>query len=765
MRRHLTTLVLAQALFAAGCTETRQPLATAPSASLTAGSAPSANDIRAQIVALFPAPGPRTAALAQFDIIARRMAAGLTADAQSKMQDLVAFTVQKLGAQKLLDPNGPNPPTTQGAVLDLINALYAFVGLGAPVPPEAQGSDGASAVIGAGGGDLLPERRLAGLRVPAGAVSGDHLFVIARRDDLAEQGTCLTTSLTQYPLCYDYAVFPATTFSTSVTVVVCQLEPPPPEPIRGRLVLAHPSLDGRIQFATRVSDPFHLDCTDALLPDGGIGAVLKRLGEFAARLIGPPKLYASHSGLGGLTGSFSPFIAVDTLGAVGVCPSGTVGQLVTFTNFPDAIATVASAGKIEVCSGTFTVNNARVTRPVTIEAARDAATRPVIQYSAGDVSFPDANGFLIDGVQNGTVAFRRLSFVSTGTRPFMISAQGTYDQVVVDSSDFTITGSSAGTGVFGASSTVEGARVVVNHSSFTGGESGVFASGDVDEAGNPILSTAPHFDVLNSTFHDFTFSGIQHQSGSSGLINGNTLSACGFNGCIRTVLDGQVEVRNNSVTVEGDRVFSDRFHIRWGIAASAVPGGGHVITGNTVTGVGVGPSGYAIERAGIGVGRVVTALPPEAVDNATLSRNTIVNADTGISAGDAVITGTDNVVTGTLIGIAGVSVLATTSVTLNRSDVTSYVVPMGGAGLFDLTCNWWGNAAGPANVPADVLAAVFTPFATVPIANNAGVTCGSGASGAPGINGSLTAPMSVPSGAPPRLKAGVVRTRKRPSPL
>jgi len=439
MRRHLTTLVLAQALFAAGCTETRQPLATAPSASLTAGSAPSANDIRAQIVALFPAPGPRTAALAQFDIIARRMAAGLTADAQSKMQDLVAFTVQKLGAQKLLDPNGPNPPTTQGAVLDLINALYAFVGLGAPVPPEAQGSDGASAVIGAGGGDLLPERRLAGLRVPAGAVSGDHLFVIARRDDLAEQGTCLTTSLSQYPLCYDYAVFPATTFSTSVTVVVCQLEPPPPEPIRGRLVLAHPSLDGRIQFATRVSDPFHLDCTDALLPDGGIGAVLKRLGEFAARLIGPPKLYASHSGLGGLTGSFSPFIAVDTLGAVGVCPSGTVGQLVTFTNFPDAIATVASAGKIEVCSGTFTVNNARVTRPVTIEAARDAATRPVIQYSAGDVSFPDANGFLIDGVQNGTVAFRRLSFVSTGTRPFMISAQGTYDQVVVDSSDFTIT--------------------------------------------------------------------------------------------------------------------------------------------------------------------------------------------------------------------------------------------------------------------------------------------------------------------------------------
>jgi len=162
---------------------------------------------------------------------------------------------------------------------------------------------------------------------------------------------------------------------------------------------------------------------------------------------------------------------------------------------------------------------------------------------------------------------------------------------------------------------------------------------------------------------------------------------------------------------------------------------------------------------------VVTALPPEAVDNATLSRNTIVNADTGISAGDAVITGTDNVVTGTLIGIAGVSVLATTSVTLNRSDVTSYVVPMGGAGLFDLTCNWWGNAAGPQNVPEDVPAAVFTPFATVPIANNPGVTCGSGASGAARISGSATAPMSAPSAAAPRLRTGVLRTSRRPPPL
>ena len=119
----------------------------------------------------------------------------------------------------------------------------------------------------------------------------------------------------------------------------------------------------------------------------------------------------------------------------------------------------------------------------------------------------------------------------------------------------------------------------------------------------------------------------------------------------------------------------------------------------------------------------------------------IINADTGISAGDAVITGTDNVVTGTLMGISAVSVLATTSVTLNRSDVTSYVVPMGGVGLFDLTCNWWGDVVGPQNVPEDVAAALFTPFAAGPIANHPEVVCAGGVIGAPRINGALTAPI------------------------
>ena len=454
----------------------------------------------------------------------------------------------------------------------------------------------------------------------------------------------------------------------------------------------------------------------------------------------------------GAIGSPDTFTAVAAAPVVGLCPAGSVGSLTTFTNFPDALAAVPPGGKIELCSGTFTADNVEITKPVTIEAAPDAATPPVIQTNADGT-----NGFAIDAVASGTVAFRRLSF----TGLFMISAMGTYDQVVVDGCDFTI--GPNGTGVFGGSSTVTSAKVVVMNSTFTGGALGVYASGDGDEVGNPIVATAPHFDVLNSTFHDFTFSGIQYQVGASGRISGNTVTACGFDGCIRSRFDNQIEISGNAVTVDADRITSNS-HIRWGIAADVTVGGSLLIVGNTVTGVGGGgdpsnPASYAIQFAGIGLGQISPGGTIVMLGDATVSRNIIVNADTGLSAHDALITGTDNVITGTLVGIAGVSVTTTTSVSLNRSDVTSYVIPIAGVGLVDLTCNWWGTDAGPQNVPVGVPAAVFTPFATTPIANNAGLTCG-GALGAPRVNGLLTTPR--PSLVP---TPGAAVKGKRPLPL
>jgi len=459
----------------------------------------------------------------------------------------------------------------------------------------------------------------------------------------------------------------------------------------------------------------------------------------------------------GAISSPDTFTAVGAAPVVGLCPAGSVGNLATFTNFPDALAAVPPGGKIELCSGTFTADSVEITKPVTIEAATDAVTPPVIQTNVDG-----ANGFAIDAVRSGTVAFRRLSFTSTGTGVTSIAAFTTYDQVTVDTSTFTLGPGSQG--VFGGSSTVTGAKVVVMNSSFTGGDLGVYASGDGDEVGNPIVATAPHFDVLNSRFHDFTFSGIQYQVGASGRISGNTVTACGFDGCIRSRFDNQIEISGNAVTVDADRITFNR-HIRWGIAADVTVGGSLLIVGNTVTGVGGGgdpsnPASYAIQFAGIGLGQISPGGTIVMLGDATVSRNIIVNADTGLSAHDALITGTDNVITGTLVGIAGVSVTTTTSVSLNRSDVTSYVIPIAGDGLVDLTCNWWGTDAGPLNVPVGVLATVFTPFATTPIANNAGVTCGV-ALGAPRVNGLVTTPLR-PSLVP---TPGAAVKAKRPLPL
>ena len=459
----------------------------------------------------------------------------------------------------------------------------------------------------------------------------------------------------------------------------------------------------------------------------------------------------------GAISSPDTFTAVGAAPVVGLCPAGSVGNLATFTNFPDALAAVPPGGKIELCSGTFTADSVEITKPVTIEAATDAVTPPVIQTNVDG-----ANGFAIDAVRSGTVAFRRLSFTSTGTGVTSIAAFTTYDQVTVDTSTFTLGPGSQG--VFGGSSTVTGAKVVVMNSSFTGGDLGVYASGDGDEVGNPIVATAPHFDVLNSRFHDFTFSGIQYQVGASGRISGNTVGACGSNGCIRSRFDNQIEISGNAVTVDADRITFNR-HIRWGIAADVTVGGSLLVVGNTVTGVGGGgdpsnPASYAIQFAGIGLGQISPGGTIVMLGDATVSRNIIVNADTGLSAHDALITGTDNVITGTLVGIAGVSVTTTTSVSLNRSDVTSYVIPIAGDGLVDLTCNWWGTDAGPLNVPVGVLATVFTPFATTPIANNAGVTCGV-ALGAPRVNGLVTTPLR-PSLVP---TPGAAVKAKRPLPL
>jgi hypothetical protein len=62
--------------------------------------------------------------------------------------------------------------------------------------------------------------------------------------------------------------------------------------------------------------------------------------------------------------------------------------------------------------------------------------------------------------------------------------------------------------------------------------------------------------------------------------------------------------------------------------------------------------------------------------------------------------------------------------TLTKNDITDYVIPFTltfGSGA--LICNWWGSASGPVLVPAGASASIYSPWATAPIARNAGGAC------------------------------------------
>jgi len=325
---HLKLSIVVGGLFLFGCTVERPPLPTqGPRADvLGVAACPLLTDIDGMLAQLFPAGALLDESLLdqarqQFAEIQLLLATGDLPGAQSGTLGFADFAIKAYRAARLLDPNGPAPPATQEVVVRLIDAVFCFVSLPATgLSPDAlgpTGESGASEVIGLLGGDLVTGERLAGLRVPPNAVSDPHLFLITRRDDLALQGTCLSTALHQYPLCYEFFVLPETRFAVPVTVVVCQLEPPPEEPIRSRLVLAHPdpSDPAAIEFTTRAADPFGLVCTDAVLLPGAIGGVLRRVGAFAARLILPSPLYASHGGMGGSIGGFGgggSFVAVDS---------------------------------------------------------------------------------------------------------------------------------------------------------------------------------------------------------------------------------------------------------------------------------------------------------------------------------------------------------------------------------------------------------------------------------------------------------------------
>jgi hypothetical protein len=300
-RPHLPALILALGLaLAGGCADDDGP--TDPGPDLPA-------DLVLRIEALFPEGATRDMA---FD----RVEAILEQASEDLLLDFVAFGSTELEAGRLLDPAGDDPPTSEGALAELFEAVADEAGLEPlPVSEEALG-EGAVAFVDEDGMTVVTESGFGGVDFPAGALPGRTLIVLER---LPEEGVPgdgpLPTDLDQYPIFYQVTTFPEVgELSAEAVAGLCVVDPPDPfaptPDVAARLRLAHPDPDDPddIEFLPLMDAPF-VDCT---------GASTEGLG------------LASPGRLGGAITAFSPIAAVDPL-------SGGPEPLVVTLDIPETV--------------------------------------------------------------------------------------------------------------------------------------------------------------------------------------------------------------------------------------------------------------------------------------------------------------------------------------------------------------------------------------------------------------------------------------------
>lgn len=271
-----------------------------------------------------------------------------------------------------------------------------------------------------------------------------------------------------------------------------------------------------------------------------------------------------------------------------------------------AMTVVEPGGTILMDDGTHAVEDVVVDKPVTIDEVGGASA--TIQNDAA------LRSLRIDGVGTGLVTIRNLDFVNnspgsneTGLRTSSIQAKGTYDQLVIEDNTFTNVPDSANSAVRSDTTSVSGASVLIQRNTFSGGRTGVVATG-VDESGPPPAGVFNAFvSVRENDFSDHigrsvqfqTWSDgdvtdndaircggacIQYQNASNGTISLNRVEDCGEAGCIR-VFGGNVDVLDNEITDATPEPASPAFYhnaIRFGSGAVGA------ISGNDIDGCGWG---------------------------------------------------------------------------------------------------------------------------------------------------------------------------------
>lgn len=275
-------------------------------------------------------------------------------------------------------------------------------------------------------------------------------------------------------------------------------------------------------------------------------------------------------------------------------------------------------------------------------------------------------------------------------------------------------------------------------------------------------------DVLSNTFTVPPLTGdvgpdpndiVGFGQSSSGLIDGNTFDGCGFYDCVFAQTGAVVTISNNDFTRvvgAGEWESSDIILALTGanlsiesntlnscgvICYKILDGSTATIRNETIT----MPSGHGTQQVVIG-GEDDPASGPNTItfeDNtvtgsgselamgfytesyATVNGNSFDGLASGIELHNgSTLTGRDNAFT--LIGGTAISVFVGTA-DFRFNDFTGQATDIGGGGegSSDLTCNYWGNAAGPQSVVGGIPTTVYTPWALAAIAG----TMASGCSG------------------------------------
>ncbi|HET6341192.1 MAG TPA: hypothetical protein VFG78_03305 [Gemmatimonadota bacterium] len=298
-RCRLPALVLGLAL-AGGCADDDGP--TDPGTDLPA-------DLVDRIEALFPEGSTRDMAFDQVEAI-------LDQASEDLLLDFIVFGSTELEAGRLLDPAGGDPPTSEGGLADLFEAVADQAGLEAPPVSEAALGEGAVMFVDEDGRTVVTRSGFGGVDFPAGALTERTLVILERLPEEGEPGDGpLPTDLDQYPIFYQVTTFPEVgELAADAVAGLCVVDPPDPfapsPEVAARLRLAHPDPDdpADIEFLPLRDAPF-VDCT---------GATTEGLG------------LASPGRLGGAIAAFSPIAGVDPL-------SGGPAPLVVTLDIPETV--------------------------------------------------------------------------------------------------------------------------------------------------------------------------------------------------------------------------------------------------------------------------------------------------------------------------------------------------------------------------------------------------------------------------------------------